>query len=158
MKKFALCIALALVLVLGTAGTSMATGICLDNLNWCNDYYLNVKSEGAGIYSAHGYEYGCGFGYFGRSHGTLLVTGGMVYIGLTTHFDNIHDFGALKYHTFVIDLDTKRGAENWNYVYQSSSTLSGHGGGPDDATMTIGCSPPTPGFDAGGSGADQANP
>lgn len=143
MKKFALCIALAFVLVMGVSSTSMATGVTLDIDGWCNNLWLSVASEASGVYSCHGYEYGCG-AVDRMVDGVLHVTGGVAYFGLAGCYGGVWDFGGLKVEPVVINVSSKQGQGYWSYHYISGGTLTGHGGGPDAYTMTVGVPPQAP--------------
>lgn len=139
MKRYALCIALAFVLVLGFSSASMAVGVKLDIDNWGNDLWLSCISEESGIYSAHGYEYG--LGYETRLvDGTLRVTGGYAYWGLLGSYAAF-DYGGVKVENVVISLPGRTGSGTYGYFYSSGGVLTSHGGS-DTYTMSWPQSPP----------------
>jgi len=141
MKRFALCIALAFLLVLGFTSASMATGVKLDIGTYCNDLWLSCISEETGVYSAHGYEYGCG--YENRLvDGTLRVTGGYAYWGLLGSYTGF-DYGGVKVENVVINLSTKAGDGTWGYFYSSGGAFGTHGGSGSYAMSWPQSPPPT---------------
>jgi len=158
MKKIGICIALAVVLVLGVSSASMATGIKLDMDSWCNDMWVSAeKLEGANVYGLHGYEYGCG--YEDRLlDGSLRVTGGYAYFGLTGNYGPGSaggDSGKQQMVNVIITMSTKTGTGYYSYFYISGGTLTGFGGGPTGFTMSY-PQPPPPTAEAGELGPDTA--
>jgi len=140
MKKLIVCVGLVLAVALCGSTAGLAVDICLDNMAYCNDYFLSaVKERTSPVYRCHGYEYDCG--YDDRIvTGSVHVVGDYAYFGLTINTSGF-DCGALGFQTIVIDLTTWTGTGMWNYVYFSGGVLSGHPGGPADFIMSY-CSAP----------------
>lgn len=143
MKKFTLCIALAFVLVMGVSSTSMAAGVQLEN-SFCNDIWVAFGAVDAGVYSCHGYEYGCG--YEDRFvDGTLRVVGGIAYFGLVGGYGTscaAGDYGCFKNENVAISLSTKTGTGMYEYHYLTSGVPDGHGATGISYTMTFPVPPP----------------
>jgi len=139
MKKLGLSVALACAVVLAAFSASLAAGICLDGTA-CNDFYFSVSSQ-AGVYDAHGYEYGCG--YSDRlAFGALRVAGGVAYVGFGTVTSTTGDYGQFCNRIYAITLSSKSGTYYYNYFYMYGGVDDGHGGS-GSATMTYPCSPQT---------------
>lgn len=140
MKKFALCIALVFVLVMAVSSTSTAAGIKLVISGYCNDFWVNAASEASGVYSCHGYEYGCG--YSDRMiDGVLRVAGGYGYFGLLGSYGqgSTTTYGMIKNENLVITLSAKTGSGSYLYVYNTGSH-----GGAGSYTMSYPVPPPAP--------------
>ena len=90
MKKLGLCVGLACAVVLAFSSAGQA-GLCLDNDNFCNDYYFDLV-KGPGAYALHGYEYGCGIDNK-VTQGALRVTGGYAYFCIWRISPGYGDYG-----------------------------------------------------------------
>ncbi len=103
------------------------TGLCLEAVNSCNDYYLELEPEGSGLFRLQGYEYGCR-----RDSrlvdGTLRRVGDTLYLGLTASNGQDSGDGRLAGRNYVIDFVTQEGTYEFVYSYSEGGVLQGVGG------------------------------
>ena len=138
MKRCILILALAFIIVFGVFSLGLAFDVKLDAVSWCNDIYFKGTSPGNGVYSLHGYEYGCG--YNDRiAHGSIHVTGGVAYFGFTSNSGTsaTGDNGSIWTMNVVIDLSSNTGTGTLQGFYESGGVL-GSNGGSSNYTMSFG--------------------
>lgn len=153
MKKFSLCIVLAFVFALCVSSNLWATGVCIEDDNFSDAYYLSVTGGGGGVYGAHGYEYGAGYSDT-VMHGAIHLAGSYIYVGLNgiayTYGGGEH--GTTFHEVMVLNASTWQGPGKYAYIYEYGGVVSGFGG---DTSFTMNyCSPP--GIATGAKGPSQA--
>ena len=142
--------ACVVLLVMGSVAGADPFAITVD-IGACNDFYLECGDgvENTGVWSLHGYEYGC-------SHddrladGSLVVTGGYAYMGINIQqAGSPGDQNAMGCRTFVITLRSLSGTYEYSYVYLSGGTLDAHDGSGSCSVSLVSGPPAKAGAAAG---------
>lgn len=124
----------------------LSAGVFLDSTGWCNDYYFNVQSGGGGIYSMHGYEYGCG--QVNRlAGGTLHVAGSYAYVGVWGNNAGNGDYGQTVSKDHIMNMAAGTWTGNYFFVQLQSGAVYSFGGS-DSGVWYLG-GPPALGEGAG---------
>jgi hypothetical protein len=126
MRKLALCIALAFVLVMGASSTGLAgVGVAIDKVSFCNDLWLDVDQVVANqVYAITGIEAGTCPSNDAVFTGTVRLAGGTAYFGVVGSYGAIGDGAALKSDNFTIAFSNNQGMGSYYYFYASGGAAT----------------------------------